>query len=69
MTNEKRDEEFEVVWSGGPGLIPDRETKVVGIWTPPRRIYNWSGKYTGKWKPKAKVDEVQPVIDTFGEGN
>lgn len=65
LTNEERDEVYEVVWSGGPGLIGERESKQTGIWTPPKRLYNWSGKYVGKFKAKPKAE---PKIDTFGEG-
>lgn len=40
--------EMEVVWAGGEGLIPDRETKVSGTWTPPNRLYNKTGKHSKK---------------------
>lgn len=37
--------EYEVLWSGGEGLIPSRVTKITGFWTPPKRIYNKTGKH------------------------
>lgn len=38
---------YEVVWSGGEGLVPGRETKPSGFWTPPKRLYNKKSDY---WK-------------------
>lgn len=75
MTNEQRDRNYEVVWSGEDNLIGDRDTRTIGIWTPPRRLYNWSGKYKGKFKgvaSKAKLDnsDLEPiltVIDVLSE--
>lgn len=37
--------EFEVVWSGGEGLVPDRSSKVTELWVPPPRIYNKKSAY------------------------
>lgn len=54
--------EFEVVWSGGEGLIPDRQTKVPAGWTPPPRIYNRTGKHA----KKAEEVEVK-IIDVLEE--
>jgi hypothetical protein len=46
--------EYEVIWAGGPGLIGDRETKLTGFWTPPKRLYNKKSDY---WKNlKKRVD-------------
>jgi hypothetical protein len=53
-------EEFEVVWSGGEGLVAVRETKSTGFWTPPKRLYNKKSDY---WKNlKKKVDN--PIEET-----
>ena len=41
--------EFEVVWAGGEGLVPERRTKVIGFWTPPHRMYNKTGKHGKKF--------------------
>lgn len=58
------DEEFEVIWAGGEGLVADRETKITGFWTPPKRIYNKKSEYWSKFdKPeKDSQDDGQPEI-------
>ena len=33
-------ETYEVVWSGGEGLLQDRETEPSAFWEPPKRIYH-----------------------------
>jgi hypothetical protein len=45
VTDEQRDQLFEVVWSGGEGLTADRETLPSDTWQPPKRIYNRTGRY------------------------
>ena len=55
-------ETFEVVWAGGEGLIPDRETKPSGFWTPPKRIYNKKSDY---WV-KPRVDKADGTPDDPG---
>ncbi len=52
--------EFEVVWAGGEGLIPERTTKVGDTWEPPVRMYNKSGKYA---KAKLKLEELENDTD------
>lgn len=45
-----------MVWSGTLerkgkakiSLVPDRETRVSDTWTPPRRLYNKTGKHSKK---------------------
>lgn len=49
--------EYEVVWAGGEGLIPDRETKVTDNWTPPHRIYNRTGKHSKK-KSTPTIEDI-----------
>lgn len=52
MTNEQREEEFEVVWNGGP-LLADRLTKPSDLWQGPKggakRPYNKRSQY---WEHK-----------------
>jgi hypothetical protein len=51
--------EFEVVWDGGEGLVGSRQTKPIGFWTPPKRLYN---KKSDFWdKPRTKVGVDNPV--------
>ena len=50
-------ETYEVVWSGGEGLIPDRETKPSGFWTPPKRLYNKKSDY---WTTPRKTELDKP---------
>jgi hypothetical protein len=58
MTNKERDEIYEVVWSGGEGLTSNRETKFLGVWTAPPRLYNKTGKHS----KKAKTQVVEPTL-------
>lgn len=51
--------EFEVVWAGGEGLVPDRQTKNLGFWTPPPRLYNKRSDYWSR--PKAANGAPAPV--------
>jgi hypothetical protein len=49
-------DEYIVVWSGSlerkgkarVKLVPDRATRVSDTWTPPRRLYNKTGKHSRK---------------------
>jgi hypothetical protein len=66
MTNKDRDKVYTVVWNGGEGLVPDRETKHVGSWETPKRAYNKTGKFVGQWKPKS---QTEPKIDYLGDGD
>ncbi len=51
--------EYEVVWDGGEGLVSERETKFIGIWDAPKRLYNKQSDY---WeKPRKKV--IDPLDD------
>jgi hypothetical protein len=75
VTNQERDKQFEVVWTGGDrdGLIGDRDSKPNVAWSPLRRAYNYSGKYIGLFKGKkvkamGNDDPEEPKIDTFGDG-
>lgn len=52
--------EYEVVWSGGEGLVANRETKFLGVWTAPPRLYNKTGNHSKK--PK-----IEPTIITIEE--
>ena len=65
-------ETYEVVWAGGEGLVPDRETKPSGFWTPPKRIYNKKSDYWTKPRTLDKADGTSDdlsslVEDTHGE--
>lgn len=51
--------EYEIVWAGGEGLIADRETKTIGVWSPPARIYNKTGKHSKKAKEVELVAEEE----------
>lgn len=51
--------QYEIVWNGEEGLIPERQTKVIGAWEPPKRIYNKTGKYARK-----PIDNRPVSIDT-----
>lgn len=54
--------EFEVVWSGGEGLIPDRESRPSDLWEPPKRAYNKKSDY---WtKESDSLDKVTESADT-----
>lgn len=47
---------YEVVWSGGEGLIADRATINTDYWSPPpNRQYNKTGRYA---KPKPMSEEI-----------
>jgi hypothetical protein len=66
--------EFEIVWAGGEGLIPPRESKVNEFWTPPTRTYNKTGKHchrTGNkqfWADKkAGIDKPLETPETESE--
>lgn len=49
--------EFEVIWDGGEGLIPERPTKITGFWSAPKRIYNKSSDYWTKPRIKRLKEE------------
>lgn len=56
-------ETYEVVWSGGEGLVPSRETKPSGFWSPPKRIYNKKSEY---WTRKTEQQTPEtPVGETY----
>ena len=59
-------ETFEVVWAGGEGLIPDRETKPSGFWTPPKRIYNKKSDYWVTPRGEPRVDKADGTPDDPG---
>lgn len=77
-TNEPNSE-LETVWSGTLqrqgkcfDLVPDRETKPSGFWTPPKRIYNKKSDYWTKPRTLDKADGTSDdlsslVEDTHGE--
>lgn len=65
MTNQDRDLEFDTIWNGGEGLIPPRDTRESETWSPPRRLYNRSGKFKGKSKLKGEPSET--IIDVINE--
>lgn len=46
--------EYEVIWNGGEGLIGDRPTLNTGVWEPPLRMYNKTGKHTKEAKEAKK---------------
>jgi hypothetical protein len=50
-------EEFEVVWDGGEGLVGGRETKNLGFWEAPKRLYNKKSEYWKKPKGKKALKE------------
>lgn len=54
--------EFEVVWDGGEGLIPPRDTKNIGFWTAPKRLYNKKAEYWSNLKKEK--DEYEESILT-----
>ena len=57
---------YEVVWAGGDGLLPDRETKPNEFWTPPKRLYNKKSPY---WT-RNTVDKPVPQVDNLtGDDN
>lgn len=59
--------ELEVVWAGGEGLVPDRESKSTGFWVAPKRLYNKSGLYTDDqnfWKKSRKIDKPKKRVHT-----
>lgn len=64
MTNAERDRVYEVVWAGGEGLTADRETKNIGVWSPPPRLYNKTGNHSKK--TKTTTTEVS-IIDPLEE--
>lgn len=60
--------EFEVIWAGGEGLIPDRATKPSQFWTAPKRIYNKKSDFWTTPRTKPVVDKpVQKPEDTSGD--
>lgn len=62
--------EFIVIWDGGEGLIPARETRVSDTWESPKRIYNKTGVHSVKEQRKkalallAEIDISDLVDDT-----
>ena len=58
-------EVYEVVWSGGEGLIPDRETKPSIFWTSPKRIYNKKSDYwtTPRETERKELDKSTETSD------
>lgn len=53
--------EFEVVWDGGEGLVPDRITKNLNFWTAPPRLYNKKSDYWKRFdKPETGTPNSQP---------
>lgn len=49
-------ETYEVVWAGGEGLVPDRDTKPSSFWTPPKRLYNKKSDY---WTTPRKTEKPE----------
>ena len=66
MTNKEIEEQFEIVWSGGEGLIPDRPSKNLGESHEPTRIYNKTGKHS-KTRAKDQPDPETELIDILSE--
>lgn len=59
--------EFEVIWDGGEGLIPPRDTKNIGFWTPPKRLYNKKSEY---WTREKTPDSIaNQIVVLEGEPN
>lgn len=59
-------EEYEVIWSGGEGLIPERLTKPSGFWSPPKRLYNKKSDYWTTPRGGEPVDKVDGTPDDPG---
>ena len=63
--------DYTVVWSGALErkgkakikLVPDRETLVSDTWTPPRRLYNKTGKHSKK-NQETEVKDAQDRTDS-----
>lgn len=54
------EEEFEVVWSGGEGLIGDREVKSTEMWSRSKRAYNKKSAFWLKYlEPRIKVAKLE----------
>lgn len=56
--------DYEVLWCGGEGLVPDRQTKVGDTWRPPPRLYNKTGKHSKKNKlvqPELEIIDVRDL--------
>lgn len=73
MTDKERDEQFEVVFSGGDELIADRLTKPSPLWSNPKpttRVYNKTGNHTENPDFWDRYDSRDPCIFTnkYGEG-
>lgn len=58
--------DYEVVWDGGEGLVPDRVTKDTGFWEAAPRMYNRTGKYKGLFN-RNKVKQDEPKIEDIRE--
>jgi hypothetical protein len=57
--------EMVVIWDGGEGLVPSRETKVSETWTAPGRLYNKTGKHAKSGKKK--VDNREVIYEDLDE--
>lgn len=56
--------EYEVVWDGGEGLVGERITKVTGVWTPPKRLYNKKSDYWERRKSGTADGLDKAVVPT-----
>lgn len=57
--------EFEVIWAGGEGLVPPRETKPGLFWSAPKRVYNKKADFwTNGRLPITSVDKLKITSDT-----
>lgn len=59
-------ETYEIVWSGGEGLVPDRESRPSGFWTPPKRLY--TGPAVVKDRKTFTADDVARMMQLHSEG-
>lgn len=56
--------EYEIVWSGGEGLVAPRATKPGEFWKAPHRLYNKKSDFWGK--PRKKIDKPPESRDDGG---
>lgn len=61
--------EYEIMWAGGEGLIPERESKPSDTWQAGPRAYNRTGKFSRTKLYCSSTNSVDNQVNQVDDGN